>query len=59
MALPTAVGSCTPPNSSVPFSPTNGVDFWTLGLLLTGVASQVGAVNLIVTALNMRAPGIT
>jgi cytochrome c oxidase subunit I len=47
------------PNSSVPFSPTNGVDFWTLGLLLTGVASQVGAVNLIVTALNMRAPGMT
>jgi cytochrome c oxidase subunit I len=47
------------PNSSVPFSPTNGVDFWTLGLLMTGVASQVGAINLIVTALNMRAPGMT
>ncbi len=47
------------PNSSVPFSPTNGVDFWTLGLLITGVASQVGAINLIVTALNMRAPGMT
>ncbi len=46
------------PNSSVPFSPTNGVDFWTLGLLITGVASQVGAINLIVTALNMRAPGM-
>jgi cytochrome c oxidase subunit I len=47
------------PNSSVPFSPTHGVDFWVLGLLMTGVASQVGAVNLIVTALNMRAPGMT
>jgi len=46
------------PNSSVPFSPTNGVDFWVLGLLLTGIASQVGAINLIVTALNMRAPGM-
>jgi cytochrome c oxidase subunit 1 len=46
------------PNSSVPFSPTNGVDFWTIGLLITGVASQVGAINLIVTALNMRAPGM-
>jgi cytochrome c oxidase subunit 1 len=46
------------PNSAVPFSPTNGVDFWTLGLLITGVASQVGAINLIVTALNMRAPGM-
>jgi cytochrome c oxidase subunit 1 len=30
-----------------------------LGLLITGVASQVGAINLIVTALNMRAPGMT
>ena len=47
------------PNSSVPFSPTHGVDFWTLGLLMTGIASQVGAINLIVTALNMRAPGMT
>ena len=47
------------PNSSVPFSPTNGVDFWVLGLLITGIASQVGAINLIVTCLNMRAPGMT
>ncbi len=47
------------PNSSGAFSPTNGVDFWTLGLLITGVASQVGAINLIVTALNMRAPGMS
>jgi cytochrome c oxidase subunit 1 len=47
------------PNSSVPFSPTHGVDFWVLGLLMTGIASQVGAINLIVTALNMRAPGMT
>jgi len=47
------------PNSSVPFSPTNGVDFWVLGLLITGIASQVGAINLIVTVLNMRAPGMS
>ncbi|MGI9644048.1 MAG: cytochrome c oxidase subunit I [Ilumatobacteraceae bacterium] len=47
------------PNSSVPFSPTNGIDFWVLGLQITGIASLVSAVNLIVTALNMRAPGMT
>ncbi|TVR27153.1 MAG: cytochrome c oxidase subunit I [Ilumatobacter sp.] len=47
------------PNSSVTFSPTNGIDFWLLGLLITGIASQTGAINLIVTALNMRAPGMT
>ncbi|MBG7604812.1 MAG: cytochrome c oxidase subunit I [Actinobacteria bacterium] len=47
------------PNSSVPFSPTNGVDFWVLGLLITGIASLVSAINLIVTVLNMRAPGMS
>jgi cytochrome c oxidase subunit I len=47
------------PNSDTPFSPTNGVDFWGLGLQITGIASLVGAINLIVTVLNMRAPGMT
>jgi cytochrome c oxidase subunit 1 len=47
------------PNSSVPFSPTDGVTFWALGLQITGIASLVGAINLIVTVLNMRAPGMT
>jgi cytochrome c oxidase subunit 1 len=47
------------PNSGVIFSPTNGIDFWNLGLLITGIASLTGAVNLIVTVLNMRAPGMT
>ncbi len=47
------------PNSGVVFSPTNGVDFWNLGLIITGIASLTGAVNLIVTVLNMRAPGMT
>jgi cytochrome c oxidase subunit 1 len=47
------------PNSSVPFSPTNGIDFWGLGLQITGIASLTGAINLIVTVINMRAPGMT
>ncbi|MFN3255359.1 MAG: cytochrome c oxidase subunit I [Ilumatobacter sp.] len=47
------------PNSSVPFSPGNGIDFWGLGLQITGIASLVGAINLIVTVLNMRAPGMS
>jgi cytochrome c oxidase subunit 1 len=47
------------PNSGVQFSPTHGIDFWALALIITGVSSQVGAVNLIVTVLNMRAPGMT
>ena len=47
------------PNSDTPFSPSNGVDFWALGLQITGIASLVGAVNLITTVLNMRAPGMS
>ncbi|MCB0982049.1 MAG: cytochrome c oxidase subunit I [Ilumatobacteraceae bacterium] len=46
------------PNSSPLFSPGHGVDFWVLGLQITGIASLVGAINLIVTVLNMRAPGM-
>ena len=47
------------PNNGVVFSPTHGIDFWNVGLILTGIASLVGAVNLITTVLNMRAPGMT
>lgn len=47
------------PNSSRLFSPGHGVDFWSAGLLITGIASLTGAINLIVTILNMRAPGMT
>jgi len=46
------------PNSSTLFSPSHGIDFWVLGLQITGIASLTGAINLIVTVLNMRAPGM-
>jgi cytochrome c oxidase subunit I len=47
------------PNANSLFSPTHGVDFWSLGLQITGIASLTGALNLIVTILNMRAPGMS
>ncbi|MCL4115976.1 UNVERIFIED_CONTAM: hypothetical protein GTU68_063320 [Idotea baltica] len=47
------------PNTSVTFAPGAGMDFYALGLQITGIASLVGAINLIVTVLNMRAPGMT
>jgi cytochrome c oxidase subunit 1 len=46
------------PNSSVLYSPSHGIDFWTLGLQIVGISSLTGAVNLIVTVINMRAPGM-
>ena len=46
------------PNTNVVFSPGHGMDFWALGLQIVGIASLTGAINLIVTVLNMRAPGM-
>lgn len=46
------------PNSSGLFSPSHGVDFWVLGLQIVGIASLLSSINLIVTVLNMRAPGM-
>ncbi|HEX6423392.1 MAG TPA: cytochrome c oxidase subunit I [Acidimicrobiales bacterium] len=47
------------PNTGVTFSPSHGMDFYALGLQMAGIASLVGAINLVVTVLNMRAPGMT
>ncbi len=47
------------PMTGVQFSPTHGMDFWAMGILLAGVSSTVGSINLIVTILNLRAPTMT
>jgi cytochrome c oxidase subunit 1 len=47
------------PNTGVVFSPSHGMDFYAIGLQITGIASLVGAINLVVTVLNLRAPGMT
>jgi cytochrome c oxidase subunit 1 len=41
------------------FSPTHGMDYWTLGLLLLGFATTIGSINFIVTIIQLRAPGMT
>ncbi len=46
------------PNNGVTYSPSHGIDFWNVGLLLTGIGSLAGAINLITTVLNLRAPGM-
>jgi cytochrome c oxidase subunit I len=45
------------PNSTT--DPSIGMTFYALGLLITGVASSAGAINLAVTIINMRAPGMS
>ncbi len=46
------------PNTGPVFSPSHGMDFWAAALLITGIASLTSSLNLIVTILNMRAPGM-
>jgi cytochrome c oxidase subunit 1 len=45
------------PNSST--DPAIGMTFYALGLTITGISSMTGAVNLAVTVVNMRAPGMS
>jgi cytochrome c oxidase subunit 1 len=45
------------PNSTT--DPSIGMTFYALGLLITGIASAAGAVNLAITIINMRAPGMS
>jgi cytochrome c oxidase subunit 1 len=41
------------------FLPGRGPDFWVAGLVLLGIGSTTSAINMIVTIINMRAPGMT
>src|SRR5680860_368936 len=47
------------PLTSSSWNPGRNVDFWLIGLQVLGVASMVAAFNMIVTVLNLRAPGMT
>ncbi len=40
-------------------SPTHGIDFYALGLQISGIGTLIGGINFLVTIINMRAPGMT
>ncbi|GMB08590.1 cytochrome c oxidase subunit I [Thermolongibacillus altinsuensis] len=40
-------------------SPTHGIDFYVLGLQISGIGTLIGGINFLVTIINMRAPGMT
>jgi cytochrome c oxidase subunit I len=47
------------PLSEKPYSTTPGMDYYALGLLASGIGTVAAAINLIVTILKLRAPGMT
>ena len=40
-------------------SPGHGIDFYTLGLQISGFGTLISGINFLVTIINMRAPGMT
>ena len=48
-----------PPLSELEFSPGVGVDYWIWSLQISGLGSLLGAINILVTILKLRAPGMT
>ncbi|HEY3933958.1 MAG TPA: cytochrome c oxidase subunit I [Gemmatimonadales bacterium] len=47
------------PLTSLPFDAGDNIDFYAIGLLFLGVATTVGSINLVVTILRLRAPGMS
>ncbi len=47
------------PLTSLSNNPGHGTDFYMIGLFIGGIGTLVTAMNLIVTIMNMRAPGMT
>jgi cytochrome c oxidase subunit 1 len=47
-----------PLNSAV-HAPGTGVDMWIVGLLLSGLGTILGSVNMVTTVMTLRAPGMT
>ncbi|OAB36831.1 cytochrome ubiquinol oxidase subunit I [Paenibacillus macquariensis subsp. defensor] len=47
------------PLSSTMYSPSHGVDFYTVGLQIAGLGTLIGGLNFLATIITMRAPGMS
>ena len=48
-----------PPLSELAYSPTVGVDYYLWSLTLSGIGTLIGGINILVTIIKMRCPGMT
>ncbi len=48
-----------PPLSELAYSPTVGVDYYLWALTLSGIGTLIGGINIFVTIIKMRCPGMT
>ncbi len=56
--LPNAGWFAYAPNTLPEYNPSHAMDFWAVSLTLLGISSIVGSINIIVTILKMRCPGM-
>lgn len=58
---PAAGWTAYPPLSGIvdPTGAFKGVDFYVLGIQISGIGTLIGGINFLVTIINMRAPGMT
>jgi cytochrome c oxidase subunit 1/cytochrome c oxidase subunit I+III len=47
------------PLSETPYNSTSGTDYWVLAILVLGISSVGGAINIIATVITLRATGLT
>ena len=47
-----------PPYTELSYSPTVGVDYWIMALMISGVGTTLSGINFVVTIYKMRAPGM-
>ena len=47
------------PMTQAAYNPGQGIDFYMIGLIISGIGTTVTAMNLIATIVNMRAPGMS
>ncbi|UHA75945.1 cytochrome c oxidase subunit I [Paenibacillus sp. 481] len=57
--VPDAGWTAYVPLSSTEYSPHHGMDFYTIGLQISGIGTLLGGINFLATIINMRAPGMT